>query len=93
MTTLSNQKTIHQNPTGVHTDRPVSGTDFPGRMLNACEAARYLGVSASWMAKRRVYGGGPGYSKFGRRVTYSVADLDDFATRNRRQNTSEVSTD
>ena len=40
------------------------------------DAARYLALSSSWLAKRRCYGGGPRFCKLGRRVTYRRSDLD-----------------
>ncbi|WP_291577047.1 DNA-binding protein [Bradyrhizobium sp.] len=57
--------------------------------LNVIEAATSLGVSKSWLDKTRVYGGGPEYHKFGRRVLYDVNDLQNWATRNKRRHTSE----
>ncbi len=39
-------------------------------------AAQYLGMSESWLAKRRCYGCGPRYCKLGRRVAYRKSDLD-----------------
>ena len=72
------------------TDRElVVPSDRQSRMVGVREAARYLNVSASWLNKRRVFSGGPPYVKLGRRVVYFIADLDDFAARNRRRNTSE----
>jgi hypothetical protein len=53
------------------------------------EAAEYLRVSVSWLNKKRVYGGGPRYHKFGRSVIYSLSDLDDFVAGNARNHTSE----
>ena len=63
------------------------------RMLGVREAAAYLNVSQSWLNKRRVYGHGPRFAKFGRRVNYLISDLDAFAASNRRQNTSQQSSD
>jgi hypothetical protein len=40
--------------------------------LNVSEAATSLGVSKSWLDKKRLDGGGPEYHKFGRRVLYDV---------------------
>lgn len=51
-------------------------------------AAQYLGVSASMLNKLRTYGGGPAYSKLGRRVVYDVVDLDRYLVEARRESTS-----
>jgi hypothetical protein len=59
--------------------------------LNVSEAATSLGVSKSWLDKKRLDGGGPEYHKFGRRVLYDINDLQVWAARNKRRHTSEVS--
>ncbi|QBK30146.1 helix-turn-helix transcriptional regulator [Roseitalea porphyridii] len=49
------------------------------RYLRAKEAARYLGVSNSVLAKMRMRGDGPPYRKFGSRVVlYVRSELDDW---------------
>jgi predicted DNA-binding transcriptional regulator AlpA len=58
--------------------------------LNVSEAATSLGVSKSWLDKKRLDGGGPEYHKFGRRVLYDVDDLQEWAARNKRRHTSEA---
>jgi hypothetical protein len=57
--------------------------------LNVLEAASLLRVSKSWLDKTRIYGGGPEYHKFGRRVVYDVNDLQEWAALNKRRHTSE----
>jgi excisionase family DNA binding protein len=57
--------------------------------LTPHEAARYLHCSASTLAKRRVYGGGPTFCRFGRAVRYLRSDLDEFMARSRVRSTSE----
>ncbi len=53
-------------------------------------AAAYIGLSASLLAKMRVYGGGPVYSKAGPRVViYNVEDLDAWLAARRRRSTSD----
>jgi excisionase family DNA binding protein len=58
------------------------GADAPERnMLNdtymtAEEAARYLKSSTSTLAKRRLFGGGPAFTRIGRAVRYRKVDLD-----------------
>lgn len=57
-------------------------------VVRAPDAARYLGLSASTLAKLRMNGTGPSFSKLGRRVVvYRISDLDDWIARNRRIST------
>jgi len=65
----------------------------PDPKLRTAQAAEYLGVSASFLEKLRVSGGGPPYSKFGRAVRYAQSDLDAFATMRRRHSTSDCPND
>jgi predicted DNA-binding transcriptional regulator AlpA len=73
----------------------VYGTLYPGARpspgrLRSPAAAAYLGLSASTLAKMRLRGDGPVYSKAGPRiVVYDVADLDAWLATRRRQSTSE----
>jgi len=62
---------------------------FPA-MLRTREAAEYCGSSASTFEKLRLTGGGPIYSKIGRRVVYSLQDLDAWLAANRRKSTSDT---
>jgi predicted DNA-binding transcriptional regulator AlpA len=48
------------------------------KVINARVAARYVGLSASTLAKLRLNGNGPTYCKLGRRVVYRPADLDQW---------------
>lgn len=64
---------------------PVS-TNF----LNVTDAAARLGVSASWLNKLRVHGGGPPYLKLGRRVSYRDDDLVAWAIAQRQISTSDT---
>jgi len=57
--------------------------------FNVSEAASVLGVSKSWLDKKRSNGGGPEYHKFGRRVIYDVKDLEAWAASNKRRHTSD----
>lgn len=43
------------------------------------EAARYLGVSTSFLEKGRHFGTGPAYVRFGRAIRYSRVALDAWA--------------
>lgn len=49
------------------------------RFLNTAEAGAYLKLSPRWLEKLRVIGGGPRFRKLGRRVVYTVNDLEDWA--------------
>lgn len=53
------------------------------------EAAQYVGVSISYMNSLRSVGGGPVFSKLGRRIVYQLKDLDSWIERNRHNSTSE----
>ena len=60
------------------------------RMLRAPEAATYLGMSQSTLAKMRLRGDGPAYSKAGPRIViYNLKDIDDWLAKGRRWSTSE----
>ena len=58
-------------------------------VIDAGETAKLLGLSTSTLAKMRLYGTGPAYSKLGRRVVYRLEDLEAWITANRFQSTSE----
>jgi predicted DNA-binding transcriptional regulator AlpA len=64
-------------------------TDAPKRYLRAPEVARYLGLSPATLAKMRITGDGPAFSKAGcRAVVYALADLDDWLASRRRTRTA-----
>jgi len=54
------------------------------------EAADWLRLAVSSLNKWRVKGEGPRFIKLGRRVLYSVVDLETWVSSGRRQSTSEV---
>ena len=59
--------------------------------LRAPEAARYVGLSPSTLAKMRLRGDGPVYSKAGPRIViYDKADLDAWLEHGRRRSTSDL---
>ena len=58
-------------------------------VMRPAEAAAYLSLSRQRLAKLRLTGGGPAYSKLGRTVVYSPADLDAWLVVNRRVSTSD----
>jgi predicted DNA-binding transcriptional regulator AlpA len=58
--------------------------------LRAQEAAAYVGLSASTLAKMRLRGDGPVYSKAGPRIViYDRLDLDAWLSAHRRRSTSQ----
>ena len=61
-----------------------------GKKLRAPAAAEYVGLSPSTLAKMRLRGDGPDYSKAGPRiVVYDVADIDAWLAAGRRRSTSD----
>jgi predicted DNA-binding transcriptional regulator AlpA len=62
-------------------------------VLRTPDAANYCGSSASTFEKLRLKGGGPIYSKIGRRVVYRVEDLDAWLAEHLRRSTSDKSVD
>ena len=59
------------------------------RLRSVREAAAYLGISVSTLAKLRLTGKGPRYVKLGRRVLYDVRDLEAWAASRKRNSTSQ----
>ena len=60
------------------------------KWLRPKEAGKYLGgLSDSTLAKWRLTGTGPAYSKAGKNVVYNVDDLDAYLSSRRRFSTSE----
>ncbi len=59
------------------------------RMMRVNEAARFLGLSISFLNKLRCSGGGPRFIKIGRAVLYDPSDLDSWLLSRRRASTSE----
>lgn len=57
--------------------------------LDQFAAARYLGgLSTKTLERWRVTGQGPTYRKFGRRVLYTIEDLDHWAASQARRSTA-----
>lgn len=50
----------------------------PTTYLTPPEAAEYLRISTSTLAKLRVYGGGPAFTRIGRAIRYTRTELDAF---------------
>ncbi len=60
------------------------------RVLRAPEAAAYIGLSESTLAKRRLYGRPPGFlSLGGRAIGYAIKYLDAWLESCRRNSTSQ----
>ena len=59
------------------------------RWLTAKEAADFLRVSLSWLAKARMRGDGPPYVKVGRSIRYAEAALLQWMKSRQRLSTSE----
>lgn len=57
------------------------------------DAAAYVGVSKSYLDKKRCYGGGPVYFKIGAAIVYAKADLDAWMNVRRASNTWQASND
>jgi len=58
--------------------------------FRAREAAEYLGLSSSTLAKMRLRGDGPPYSKAGPRVViYDLADMESWLAARKRLSTSD----
>jgi len=57
--------------------------------MRPSQAAEYLGFAVSTLAKKRLRGDGPIYSKVGRIILYEKADLDSWVAANRRTSTSD----
>ena len=59
------------------------------RLLTPKEAAHFLRFSTSWLAKARMRGDGPPYSKLGRSIRYPEAALHQWTKSHLRLSTSE----
>ena len=59
------------------------------RLLTPSEAAHFLRVSLSWLAKARMRGDGPPYIRIGRAIRYSEAALLQWTKSQQRLSTSE----
>ena len=58
-------------------------------LLKPDEAGAYLGFTAGWLAKLRMNGSGPKYSKLGLKIRYARSDLDAWIAAGRSASTSE----
>lgn len=69
--------------------RPESRGSISERLLKAKDAADFLRVSESWLAKARMRGDGPEFTKLGRSVRYSEGALREWLHGRTRRSTSE----
>jgi predicted DNA-binding transcriptional regulator AlpA len=58
-------------------------------LLSTPQAAAFCNLSPRTLEKHRVNGGGPRFIKLGRSVKYTVEDLVEWITENRRRSTSD----
>ena len=65
-----------------------SPSQTPTTLLTPKDAARFLNLSVSWLAKRRLAGDGPAYIKMGGAVRYSHAALQQWMKGQQRMSTS-----
>jgi len=72
------QRSEHCDAGEPHHDRM---TEARSPFYSNDEAADFLRLSPRTLEKYRVRGGGPPFRKFGRRVVYALADLEDWAGR------------
>ena len=61
----------------------------PTAYLGTREAAAFLGLSPRTLDRYRVTGEGPAFHKFGARIRYAQADLEEWASARRRTSTSD----
>ncbi len=64
---------------------PIEHTTY----LTPREAAEYLRSSVSTLAKLRMYGGGPAFTRIGRSIRYPRAELDRYMAERVARSTSE----
>ena len=60
---------------------------YTSAFVSTKEAAAFLGLSRSWLEAMRLRDDGPAFYKLGRRVVYSIGDLDTWAEARRRSST------
>ncbi len=67
----------------------MSEIPHSSRRHRSHSAGKHIGMSSSWLAKRRMAGLPPAYYKLGKSVIYDEDELDRFLAACRRQSTSE----
>ena len=71
------------------TIRPAQEPNRGDPLLTSKEAARFMRVSESWLAKARMRGDGPTYVQIGHAIRYQQSDLIAYIRSRRRLSTSE----
>ena len=74
---------------GSESNAPAREASRGDPLLTPKEAARFLRVSKSWLAKARMRGDGPTYVPIGRAIRYQQSDLIAYVRSRRRLSTSE----
>ncbi len=64
-------------------------SDSYRKKFDTAGAADYLSLGKSTLEKFRIFGGGPAFSKIGKKVLYDAADLDAWFAAHRRTSISE----
>ena len=59
-------------------------------LLYPADTAKLMGVSMSWLAKRRLAGDGPRFVKIGRSVRYPESSVREYIKSRMRMSTSEI---
>jgi predicted DNA-binding transcriptional regulator AlpA len=72
------------------TENSIAKPGADDALLHSRDAAKVLSVSSSWLAKARLAGNGPRYTKIGRAVRYPKSSLREFIKSRMRGSTSEV---
>ena len=68
---------------------PAARLNLQDTLLTPTEAAKFLNLSTSWLAKARMDGIGPPYTKLGRAVRYTSLALLQWLKSRQRLSTSE----
>lgn len=73
----------------LHLIPPRLAKEQTEEFLTPKQAADYLRVSKSYLDKLRVYGGGPKFLRFGRKILYRKAELNRWAAERSFSSTSQ----
>ena len=73
----------------LHLTLPQLAKEQTAEFLTPKQAAGYLRVSKSYLDKLRVYGGGPNFLRFGRKILYRKSELNLWAAERSFSSTSQ----
>lgn len=73
----------------LHIILPRLAKEQTAEFLTPKQAAGYLRVSKSYLDKLRVYGGGPNFLRFGRKILYRKSELNLWAAERSFSSTSQ----